>query len=225
MNDKNAQQLLATVMGWDDSGEVQEYVPDLLLLAEYKYDHYQRFGPGSKFIESLAHWLKQFEEADRTIALNFVMNNLVFISDAEMSHLVQTAYIDWVVQERIRLVAEEKGIPVHKVGKITNDTRFKELGIKSLYLGLSDGARTNEFRRASFGDITNEQIWQAYELGDEKTTDMVSELGSNLTSEGFSAKEPRFNIVWLLDDFRGVVIHIFDLVMIKIRIRANQKNI
>jgi len=55
-------------------------------------------------------------------------------------------------------------------------------------LGLSDGARTNEFRRASFGDITNEQIWQAYELGDEKTTDMVSELGSNLTSEGFFCK-------------------------------------
>ena len=32
-------------------------VPSLQLLADYKYDHYQRFGPGRRFIESLALWL------------------------------------------------------------------------------------------------------------------------------------------------------------------------
>jgi hypothetical protein len=46
--------------------------------------------------------------------------------------------------------------------------------MKSLYLGLSDGAHTNDLRRASDGDISNEQIWQAYELGETKAEDMLS---------------------------------------------------
>jgi len=203
MRDQNAQQMLAKVMGWKDQDAVQEYVPNLLLLADYKYDHYQRFGPGRRFIESLAHWLNQFDPNDRQTALKLVVDKLIYISDAELSHLVQTAYPDWIVQERIRLVAEEKGIAEHQVIKIINDKRFLELGIKSLYLGLSDGARTNELRRASDGDISNEQIWQAYELGEGKAKDMVDELNSSLINADLPSDNPRFNMVWLLDDFSG----------------------
>lgn len=203
MNDQNAQQLLAKVMAWDDPSIVQEYVPNLQILADYKYDYYQRFGPGRRFVESLAHWLNQFDDIDRLTALKFVTSKLVFISEDELSHLVQTAYPDWIVQERIRLVAEEKGIPVHCIGNIVKDNRFIELGIKSLYLGLSDGARTNELRRASDGEISNEQIWQAYELGEGKARDMVEELSSSLSKAGYSAEPPRFNMIWLLDDFSG----------------------
>lgn len=109
MRDQNAQQLLAKIMGWNDTETVQQYVPKLQLLADYKYDHYQRFGPGKRFIESLALWLQQFDVEDRSAALDFVMDRLVYISDAEFSHLVETAYPDLIVQERMRLVAEEKG--------------------------------------------------------------------------------------------------------------------
>ena len=49
-----------------------------------------------------------------------------------------------------------------------------------LHLLLSDGARTNDLRRASDGDIGNEQIWQAYELGEEKAADMKGALADAL---------------------------------------------
>ena len=115
--------------------------------------------------------------------------------------MVETAYPDLIVQERLQLVAEEQDIPAHRIGAIRRHPRFKELQLKSLYLGLSDGARTNELRRASNGEIGNEQIWQAYELGEEKALDMGSELKEKLKLSGFPSSEPRFNLVWLLDDF------------------------
>ena len=203
MKDQNAQQLLATVMGWTDPETVNRYVPSLQLLADYKYDHYQRFAPGKRFIESLALWLNQFSAEDRRIALDLVVNKLIYFSDSELSHLVQTAYPDLIVQERFQLVADEQDIPAYKVGRIRQHPRFKELKLKSLYLGLSDGARTNELRRASDGEIGNEQIWQAYELGPDKAADMASELGEALKMSGFDSTRPRFNLIWLLDDFSG----------------------
>lgn len=203
MHDQRAASLLARVMGWDDVESVRAVLNRLQLLADYKYDHYQRFEPGRRFIESLALWLNQFEPTDRPRALDLVTRRLVFFSDEEMSHLVRTAYPDLIVQERMRMVAEEYDIPDYRVGEISRHTRFHELRLKSLYLGLSDGARTNELRRASSGEIGNEQIWQAYELGDEKARDMLSELSKAFTKEGIKAESPRFNLVWLLDDFSG----------------------
>lgn len=203
MKDINARSLLVKVMGWDNQDDYLTHVPELLLLANQKYDFYQRFGPGQRFIESLALWLAQFEPQDREKALNLVRTKLVFVSDEEFSHLVETSYPDWIVPERVRLVAEETGMPDFQITKISKSPRFMELGLKSLYLGLSDGARTNEVRRSSEGKIGNEQIWQAYELSDEKADDMVKELTATLEIKGFPNSKPRFNLIWLLDDFSG----------------------
>jgi len=203
MRDRNAQELLAKVMGWQDQETVLTYVPQLQLLADFKYDSYQRFGPGKRFIESLALWLNQFDQQDRQAALDFVLSKLIYLSEAELSHLVQTAYPDLIVQEQMRLVAEELAIQAHRVGTIRLQRRLKELRLKSLYLGLSDGAKTSELRRASNVEIGNEQIWQAYELGQDKIEDMLSELADALTRSGLPAKAPKFNLVWLLDDFSG----------------------
>jgi len=203
MKDQNAQQLLARVMEWQDPEIVSRYVPSLQLMADYKYDHYQRFGPGKRFVESLALWLNQFQKDDRASALDLVSERLVYFSEPELSHLVETAYPDLIVQERMQLVADEQDIPAYRLGAIRRHPRFQELQLKSLYLGLSDGARTNELRRSSDGEIGNEQIWQAYELGEEKASDMGSELADKLKQSGFESSEPRFNLVWLLDDFSG----------------------
>lgn len=207
MKDENARQLLAKVMSWEESdvtgSVITGHLGTLQLLADFKYDEYQRFQPGKRFVESLALWLTQFAQEDRQAALSFVLQKLVFFSDKELSHLVVTAYPDWIVQERIRLVAEEQNIPRHQVGRIVKHARFVELGLKSLYLGLSDGARTNEIRRASDGGISNEQIWQAYELGEEKSDDMLSELRNALQREGFRHENQQFSLIWLLDDFSG----------------------
>jgi len=203
MHDQNAEKLLASVMRWQDFEDVSSTLDPLQLLADYKYDRYQQFGPGRRFIESLALWIKQFNQQDRQSALDFVLRQLVYFSDDEMSHLVRTAYPDLIIQERIRMVAEEHDIAPHRVGEISRHSRFLELRLKSLYLGLSDGARTNELRRASYGDISNEQIWQAYELGEEKAGDMTKELRKSLSESGLELERPRFNLIWLLDDFSG----------------------
>ena len=203
MRDPNAQQLVAKVMGWHDEESVSRFVPILQLLADYKYDEYQKFAPGRRFIESLAIWLNRFLPEHRSAALDFVVNRLVFVSDGEFSHLVQTAYPDLIVPERMRIVAEEQAVPDFRVGTLSRHSRFTELRLKSLYLGLSDGARTNELRRASDGEISNEQIWQAYELSDDKAKDMVRELKASLDKASLAITEPRFNLIWLLDDFSG----------------------
>lgn len=207
MNELNARQLLARVMQWADSdvtsARVAGHVSQLQLLADLKYDHYQRFQPGKRFIESLALWLEQFDPPDRGVAFDFVLSRLVFISDGEFSHLVQMAFPDVIAQERLRLVADEQGIPRHCVGRIASHRRFRELAIKSLYLGLSDGARTNELRRASEGEITNEQIWHAHELGEMKAKDMAKALAKSLQKQGYADAKPHFTLIWLLDDFSG----------------------
>jgi hypothetical protein len=212
MKDINAQELLAKVMGWTEQDVVQQHVPILQLLADYKYNHYQRYGPGKRFVESLALWLAQFEKADRGPALELVQKRLIFISEQEIAHLVTLAYPDVIVQERLRLVAEENDIAPYKVVQLIEHPRFERLRIKSLYLGLSDGAHTNDLRRASNGAISNEQIWQAYELGEAKAEDMLTELRNALKGAALAVGEPineaaieaeRFSLIWLVDDFSG----------------------
>ena len=144
MKDDNAAQLLATVMGWKEPDVIQAHAPSLQLLADYKYDQYKRYGPGKRFVESLALWLVQFEERDRANALSLVQDKLIFISESEIAHLVTLAYPDVIVQERLRLVAEENDIAPYRVGQLVRHPRFEELRLKSLYLGLSDGAHTND---------------------------------------------------------------------------------
>lgn len=203
MQDLNAARLLARVMGWQHPQTVQDHVPELQLLAYYKYDDYQRFGPGRRFVESLALWLNRLDRDDRPAALELVKSKLVFFSDREISHLVEMAYPDLIVRERLRLVAEEHGLTTHRVGQLSRHPRFGELRLKSLYLGLSDGARTNELRRASNHEINNEQIWQAYELGEQKSGAMLDDLKKSLEKAGLEATSPHFNLIWLLDDFSG----------------------
>lgn len=203
MKDINAQRLLAQVMGWNDAEMVDKSSTVLQLMSEFKYNHYQRFGPGKQFIESLALWLKQFDEIDRAIALRIVQEKLIFISEQEISHLVSLSYPDVIVRERLRVVAEETGIASYQVGRLRAHPRFDELSRRSLYLGLSDGAHTNDLRRSSNGAISNEQIWQAYELGDAKAEDMLKELRKSLGDTKSDDRKDRFNLIWLVDDFSG----------------------
>ena len=206
MNNDIAEQLLAKVMGWQDAGRgdlVDKYRRDLQLLSAYKYDSYQRFGPGQRFIESLALWLRRLRLEHRQVALDFVRERLIYVSDAEFVHLVQIAYPDIVLPERMRLVAEETGLRSYEVERLSAHHRFTELGIKSLYLGLSDGARTSEMRRMSGGAIIHEQIWQAYELGAAKGKELLKKLSKALAAKELPHEDQHFTLVWLLDDFSG----------------------
>src|SRR6185503_4496711 len=109
MKDALAERLLAVVMNWKEEDVARER-PDLQAMAAYKYDAYQQFSPGMRFVESLALWLSQFETAhERILAYEFVKKRLIFCSTAELNHLVRIAYPDHIRPLLLRKVAAEAG--------------------------------------------------------------------------------------------------------------------
>ena len=61
MNSNLASLLLSSVMGWDYVGLNSER-PELEFMGSMKYDAYDRFMPGTRFMSSLVQWLNQFDE-------------------------------------------------------------------------------------------------------------------------------------------------------------------
>lgn len=166
MRGELADQLLAKVMDWS-SDELRRNRPLIQALARAKYDSYQQFSPGMKFVESLAVWLDQFEEPDeRQTALNFVLDRLVFISRAEMRHFVSLAYPEKVRPRLVSQVAESAEIPSTAVKTIVNSDQFQWARRQCLFLGLSDGAHAATFRRVNTGRISHEQVVHHYRLND-----------------------------------------------------------
>ncbi|WP_084397022.1 hypothetical protein [Henriciella aquimarina] len=87
-----AEKLLTRIMDWGTDVKAAERAV-LEAFAAYKYDEYQQYAPGRRFLESLALWLRQFETLEeRQIAYDFVRRRLVFISDSEINHLVELAF-------------------------------------------------------------------------------------------------------------------------------------
>ena len=201
MKDLLAERLLAKVIGWT-SEEVVAERPIVQALASYKYDEYQQFSAGSRFIESLALWLDQFKVVEeRRAAYDFVKKKLIFCSAAELRHLVEMAYPDHI---RPILLASAVGAAGRFRPKETvNSLEFRVRQRQCLFLGLSDGARIDSFRRANPA-LNHEQIWQTHELSSDRVDKMLSKLGEHLEDiRGCSPTpdERRFRTLVLLDDF------------------------
>ena len=201
-----AERLLSQILGWKPEEKAAErgLLEDF---AAYKYDEYQQFAPGRRFLESLALWLRQFKSLDeRRIAYEFVKTRLVFISDAEMNHLVELAYPTFVRPHLITQTAVEMEIESYRVKTITESSEYRRRLRQTLVLGLSDGARTDRFRRANPNIISNEQIWHAYDPSQEKVGDLKQELEKDLDKlyagdDENTKAEALFSTVVLLDDF------------------------
>jgi len=201
LKDELAQALLAKVMGWTDDVPMDKF-SQVQSLARYKYDGYQRFEPGRHFLESLAVWLEQFAPEERDSALSFVLRRLVFISDAEINHLVEVIYPDFIRPTIRRHAAEELGIPEFMVAKIESSKEFGALHRRSVFLGLSDGARIDRFRRTS-RLIDNEQVYPIYEIADERRAAMHEDLLKDLREYSQEKESQSFKLIFLLDDFAG----------------------
>lgn len=200
MKDKLAEELLAKVLGWAPSDVATER-PVLQAMASLKYDAYEQFSPGMRFLESLALWLDQFDPGDRTVAFNFLKSSLVFCSAEEMDHLVETAYPDHVRPILLARSAAEQGVNIRHVGRIAESVAFRTLQRQTLFLGLSDGARIDTFRRAN-PELNHEQIWQTHELPDERVAELLDKLKSHVGDLGEAVDPPpRFRSIVLLDDF------------------------
>lgn len=199
-----AESLLAKIMGWTDAEKAMERAR-LESFAAYKYDEYQQFAPGRRFIESLALWLAQFDEGDeRRAAYDFVRNRLLFISSDEMHHLVELTFPTVIQPMLIADTAQELNANESQIKAIVATQAYRVRLRQTLVLGLSDGARTDGFRRANPEAMSNEQVFHTYDLSATKADDMVAKLREDL--EKILGREPteeeaKFKYVFLLDDF------------------------
>ncbi|MEG3125158.1 phosphoribosyltransferase-like protein [Sphingomonas sp. GB1N7] len=186
-----AERLLRRVMDWDQQ-RLAEELPLLDRMANFKYDEYQQFGPGRKFVETLGLWLEQFDSSQREDAYEFVKGRLVYISESEMRHLVEAAYADHIKPLLIREAAGELFLATHHLGAVAQSDAFRRSLRCSLFFGLSDGARMDVFRRSA--NLDNEQVWQAYEPSSAKTEGLIGDL-RKVYPKAF------FGRVFLIDDF------------------------
>ena len=199
MNRDLGLRILADLLGWKDDQARDEY-RWLRVMSYLKYDGYQDFVAGKRFIESLISWLKQFPSPEeRAIAYDFIRRRLVFLGPAEMQHLVRLTYPECIRRRMVDLISAEEGIEPYEVW--TNpDAReaLDRLRRQTLFVGLSDGARIDVFRRANVGILSNEQIVAMPQFDDNKWGDLLEDLRRD--SKNSSAQ---FQQIVLLDDFVG----------------------
>lgn len=205
MKKELAETLLTKIMGWSDAEKAEERAL-LESFASYKYDEYQQFAPGRRFLESLALWLQQFEtKGERDIAYSFVKERLIFVSNAEINNLVGLAFPTFVRPKLIYDTAEgHSALEAHRVKSIVKSKEYRAKLRKTLFLGLSDGARTDQFRRAHPQDITHEQVFHAYDMSSPKAKGFTEKLQKDLsTISGAEVPDDqaKFEYVVLLDDF------------------------
>lgn len=205
MNTELIGQLFSRIMKWD-ADYVSREKPDFELMATYKYNHYQNFFPGMRYIESLAYWLDQFDtDQEKQVAYKFINKNLIYISNDEMEHLISVVYPDYIKNIVIDLTSNELNIPKWQINKIIHSTQFKVTSRQSMYLGLSDGSNIGLFRRSN-PELSHEQILRSHEITSERASDMLSMLEKDIEKilgKSIESEDKLFKNVFLLDDFSG----------------------
>ena len=196
MKDDLVERVLAKLLNWD-AAQVALRGNEYQAMASLKYDEYEGYRPGEGFLEHLAAWLGQMDPADRLRAAQFVRDELVFISRAELDHVIETVYPDVIRPLLVAKTSRLTGIPAWEVARLTGTPEFQALHRKTLVLGLGDGARIDRLRRSS--DFSHEQFYVAPELSEESRNRMVEKLKSALET----AEPALFEQVVLVDDFAG----------------------
>lgn len=188
-------------MAWS-AEEQAVWMADLRRMAAYKFDHYEGFSPGERFFERLARWLGEFDDHDdRRLLVEFVRSELLFISRHEMDHAIACVYPDFIRHDLVRRAAAEAEINPHRVAEVVRSAEFRALRRKTLFLGLSDGARLDRLRRTS-PELSHEQFWLAPELGQHAAARMREKLAEALTTLGLEGPAQFRNVVFV-DDFYG----------------------
>ena len=164
---------VSEIMHWDTDRSRDEFAW-LGLMAKIKYDGYEDFRAGVRFVESLADWLQQFPQAEREVAYGFIRRHLVYIGPAEMNHLVELFFPETVQWRLMQAAANQCGCPTYRVWADAAATAlYQRLLRQTLFLELSDGARIDVFRRANAGIVSNEQIITAPRINRAKPESSV----------------------------------------------------
>lgn len=196
MNSNLANQLLASIMKWDAPTLASERAA-LEFMGSMKYDAYDRYMPGMRFMSSLVQWLNDIKEEDRYEAYKFIKEKLVFISSMQMNYLVDLLYDSKIRPILLDMSTAETGMPSYKCSSKVVRTRFEIEKRSALVIGLSDGAHTDILRRSA--GFNNEQVLTNYYPDGKKLKDMLDELRKDQKLKGI--ENPFFRRIFLIDDF------------------------
>lgn len=196
MNSNLASQLLSSIMGWDYL-RLNSERPLLEFMGSMKYDAYDRFMPGTRFMSSLVQWLSQFDEEDRITVLEFVKKKLVFISSTQMNYLVDLLYDSKIRPILLKKATENAEMPSYMFCNKNVQHQFEIEKRSSLVIGLSDGAHSDILRRSA--GFSNEQVLTNYYPDDKKLKDMLINLREDKKLNGI--ENPYFHNIFLIDDF------------------------
>ena len=196
MNSNLANQLLASIMKWDAQTLASERAA-LEFMGSMKYDAYDRYMPGMRFMSSLVQWLNDIEEEDRDEAYKFIKEKLVFISSTQMNYLVDLLYDSKIRPILLDMATAETGMPSYKRSSKVVRARFEIEKRSALVIGLSDGAHTDILRRSA--GFNNEQVLTNYYPDGKKLKDMLEELRKDEKLNGVD--KPYFRRIFLIDDF------------------------
>ena len=126
---------------------------------------------------------------------------MVFLSDAEMTHLIELVYPDHMETVLLQRVASATGISPFCVSALVEHPDFVALRRRSLVLGASDGARLDRLRRSA-PFLSHEQFLQSSEPPVELIRPMANKLSEALKDQGIDAPAT-FGHIFLVDDFAG----------------------
>lgn len=198
MNSNLANQLLASIMNWDAKRLASEREA-LEFMGSMKYDAYDRYMPGMRFMSSLVQWLNDIDKEDRDVAFNFIKNKLVFISSTQMNYLVDLLYDSKIRPILLNTATSATGTASYMQSNSKVREQFEIEKRSSLIIGLSDGAHTDILRRSA--QFNNEQVLTNYYPDDNKLEDMLNALRSDIKIKHSSIQRPYFRRIFLIDDF------------------------
>lgn len=203
-----AQSILQCTMKdvWDLSKEDDE-TRDIQIISEIKYDDYQQYTHGMRYVESLALWMRQFDnKEDRELAYRMIKEQLIFISEEEMRQLIACVFP--IIMNRYLLDKTKRFCDENDILKQEDRREICKFYTRcSLFLGLSDGAHMDYFRRQN-KELSNEQVFIHYDYSDEKAKEMKEALKKDAIIKHITKKygmtfSPSFSSYFLIDDFTG----------------------
>lgn len=196
MNSNLANQLLSNIMNWDAS-KLESERSSLEFIGSIKYDSYDRYMPGTRFMSSLVQWLNQFNPQHRSIVYDFVMKDLVFISSTQMNYLVDLLYDSKIKPILYNMATDDAKMPKYMHCNSAVQKYFQIEKRSALIIGLSDGAHTDILRRSA--EFSNEQVLTNYYPDKNKLDEMLEELAKDSRLQ--NVENPMFRSIFLIDDF------------------------